>query len=116
MKIKSSDYIKDLLELVKENPDLPVVPIVDQEIVCDDSYTWWLGSWGRCEKTKIYSGRERFHIYSEADEEAVLSDMEGCKYCETPDGRDIYDLSDEEWKVMFESLPWMDCIVVYIVL
>lgn len=115
MKIKSSDYIKDLLELVKENPDLPVVPMVDSEVVADD-YGYWMGRWGHCKKTKMYSGRERVHLYNDDDEEDVLSDLEGCKYYETIDGRDICDLSDDEWKSIYEGLPWVDCIVVYIVL
>ena len=32
----------------------------------------------------------------------------------TPDGEDIYDLSDEEWDELYKSIPWIKCIVVYI--
>ena len=105
---------KELLKLIQENPDLPIAPMVDQEIVADDSCTWWLGKWGRCEKTKYYSGREYVHFYDD-DQEDALNDMVGCRYGETPDGRDIYDdLSDDEWNTLYESLPWIECIVVYI--
>jgi len=105
---------KELLKLIQENPDLPIVPMVDQEIVADDCCTWWLGKWGRCEKTKYYSGREYVHFYDD-DQEDALKDMVGCRYGETPDGRDIYDdLSDDEWNTLYESLPWIECIVVYI--
>ena len=38
---------EELFRLMKEHPDLPVVPMVDSEIVADDCYTYWMGSWGR---------------------------------------------------------------------
>ena len=101
------------LKLVKENPDLPVVPMVDEQVVADDCSTWWLGEWGQSEVTEYYIGRERIHLKSD-DEEEALVDMVGCKYSETKDGRDIYDLSDEEWKALYESLEWVKAIVVYI--
>lgn len=39
-------YISDLLELIKAHPELPIVPMVDSEIVCDDGYARWKGAWG----------------------------------------------------------------------
>ena len=104
---------EELLKLIQENPDLPVVPMVDYEIVGDDSCTWWLGSWGRCEVNEYYCGRERVH-FKDDDEEDVLTDMVGCKYSCDPQGRDIFDLSDEEWDKLYASIPWIKCIVVYI--
>lgn len=38
---------KNLLNLIKKNPKLPVIPLVDYEIVCED-YGRWLGSFGEC--------------------------------------------------------------------
>ena len=102
----------DIIKLIQENPELPVVPMVDSEVVAED-WGYWLGHWGRCEVTEYYSGRERVH-FKDDDEEDVLNDMEGCKYGHDKDGRDIYELPDEEWDKMFASLPWIKCIVVYI--
>ncbi len=31
-----------------------------------------------------------------------------------PDGRDITEISDEEWNELYASIPWTKCIVVYI--
>lgn len=101
-----------LLKLIKENPDLPVIPAVDAEVVGDDSH-WWIGSWGRSKVTEYYQGRELLHFKTD-DEEEALVDMVGCKYAETKDGRDVYDLSDEEWKELYDSLPWVEAIVVCI--
>ena len=101
-----------LLELIKENPDLPVVSMVDAEIVGDE-YGWWLGNWGHCEVTEYYQGHERIH-FKDDDEEDVLSDLDGCKYCCDYNGNDIYELSDEEWDKLYKSVPWTKCIVVWI--
>ena len=103
---------EELIKLMKENPDLPVLPLVDSEVVADD-FGYWLGKWGLCEVKEYYNGRVRIH-FKDDDEEEVLVDMVGCKYSKTKDGRDIYDLPDDEWKELFESLPWQKVIVVYI--
>lgn len=105
---------KELLELIKENPDLPIVPMVDTEVVADDTSCYWMGSWGRCYVTEYYVGREHIHLKDDEIEE-VLEDMAGCKYGQTKEGKDIWDdLSDEEWKNLFESLPWIKAIIVFI--
>ena len=108
-----TNNIKDLLTLIQENPDLPIVPMVDGEVVGDNSYNYWLGKWGNSYVTEYYVGREKVH-FKDDDEEDVLNDLEGCKYCCDPQGRDIYELSDEEWDKLYESLPWIECIAVYI--
>ena len=103
----------EIIKLIEENPDLPIVPMVASEIVADDSYYWWMGKWGRCEVTEYYLGREAVHFKSD-DEEDVLKDMVGCEYYCDPQGRDITELSDEEWDTLYQSIPWTKCIVVYI--
>lgn len=105
--------VEQLLQFIKDNPDLPVVPMVDGEVVGDDSYQFWLGKWGRSEVNEYYCGREKIH-FKDDDEENVLMDLDGCKYCYDPQGRDIYDLSDKEWNKLYASVPWVRCIVVYI--
>lgn len=103
---------EEFLELVKQNPELPIVPMVDYEVVADD-YGNWLGCWGQSEVTEYYCGRERVH-FKDDDIEDVLNDLDGCQYGHTIDGRDIYELSDEEWDKLYEEVPWIKCIVVYI--
>lgn len=105
--------IKEFLELVKQNPELPIVPMVDGEIVGCDDYGYWLGCWGRSEITEYYLGKERVH-FKDDDVEDVLNDMDGCEYGYDKNGRDIYELSDDEWYKTYDELPWIKCIVVYI--
>ena len=104
--------IEELLKLIKEYPNLPIVPMVDGE-VCGSDSSLWLGSWGDSELTEYYVGRECVHF--KGDEiEGVLYDMDGCRYGYDKDGRDLDTLSDEEWDNLYKSLPWIRCIVVYI--
>lgn len=104
---------EELIKLIQENPDLPVVPMVDTELVADDCYAWWLGGWGWSKVIEYYIGREHIH-FKDDDQEDALVDMIGCKYSCTEDGRDVFDLSDEEWEALYESLPWTKAIAVYI--
>lgn len=104
--------ITEFMELVKANPDLPIIPMVDAEIVGDD-YSYWLGEWGNSEVTEYYNGKEKIHFKYE-DEEDVLNDICGCKHGHDPKGRDIYELSDEEWDKLYASIPWEKAIVVWI--
>lgn len=104
----------ELFKLIKDNPGLPIVPMVESEIVADDCGSYWLGSWGTSKVTEYYCGRERVH-FKDDDMEDVLSDMDGCMYGMTEDGRDIYDdLTDDDWQEIWEALPWIKAIVVYI--
>lgn len=109
----SNTKTAELLKLVQENPDLPIEFMVDSDVVRDDG-NYWLGEFGSCGVTEIYRGRDYWH-FKDDDEEDVLSDLAGCKYDRDFEGRDIYNLSEEEWKKLFESLPWEKCIAVYIV-
>ena len=108
-----SNKLEDFIRLVKENPDLPVIPMVYYDVVSDDSYSWWMADWGRSEVTEYYMGNEKLH-FKDDDEEEVLADMVGCHYYCTPDGRDITDISDDEWDALYQSIPWTKAIVVYI--
>ena len=105
--------VENFLKLVQENPDLRIVPMVNEEIVADDSNTWWIGEWGHSEINEIYRGREYIH-FKDDDQEDTLIDMVGCPYATTKDGRDIYELSDEDWDALFNSIEWEKVIVVYI--
>ena len=87
-----------LLELAAAHPDLPIVPMVDREVVGDDCHTWWLGSVEKVGVIKYYVGRDYVWIYEYDDEEDILNDMRGCKYGETADGRDICDWVDSKGK------------------
>jgi len=59
-------YVREFIDIVSKNPDLPVVPMVDGE-VCGEDYGPWCASFGHCEVGEIaflferyYTDREEF--------------------------------------------------------
>ena len=105
--------LEELLHWVRINPDLPVVCMVNEEIIGDEYSIWWKGEMLKVDIERVYEGREHIHFGTD-DAEDVLNDLVGCKYGCDPQGRDIYELSDEEWDELYESVPWVKSIVVYI--
>lgn len=67
----SKENVAELLNLIKENPDLPIVPMVDSEIVASDEHTNWLGSFGKAEIDYVWDNGERIYFKSN-DEEDLL--------------------------------------------
>ncbi|MGM0337693.1 hypothetical protein [Enterococcus sp. AZ007] len=65
------ENVKTLLDLIKENPDLPIVPMVESEVVAGDDYTTWLGSFGKAEIDHIWDNGEQIYFYSHDFEELV---------------------------------------------
>ena len=91
-----------LKKLIAEHPDLPIVVIVNTEVVADDDYNWWyapdisfsLGEILDCEQDvndmKVYTDRDDF--------EEDLADVLG-------DSGDYDETTDEEFdKIVQEEL------------
>ncbi len=99
-----------LLKLVREHPELPVVPFVDAEIVADAG-GYWLGSFGivRVDEYLVpLYGDAPVMFKSDNDVfdtlEKCLSDEEFEKLPET----------EGECRAIYEALPWKKAIIVYI--
>ena len=106
---RQKERLNELLKLCAENPDLPVICSVDSEIVCDDSYGWWLGSIG--------GGARVDSALTTSDGAIIFRSYEDDNYhYETFFDEDEIDpdATDEEVKEKVDGLPWMRCIVVYI--
>lgn len=109
MSEKQKERWEELFRLIKENPDLPVVAMVDGEIIGDDS-GYWIGAWGsaRVDEYLLTKNREWVVFKSDDDVFAVLenhlSDEEFEKLPET----------ETECRVVYEALPWTKAIIVYI--
>ncbi len=113
----NKEKFTQLFNLMKENPDLPVLPMVHSEIVADDDYVYWIGAWG-----------------SSSVEEYILTD-EGVRF-RGDDGNDLGEMMitinryDPWWEnsivnldeaeqnklveEKYDSLPWKKAIIVYI--
>lgn len=95
-----------MLDLIRQNPSLPIVPMVDHEIVADDTWGYWMGSWGHASVASYYHGEERVYFYDENDMEDLLVEVKGWDWLDTS--------SEEEKLKVYRELPWIKCIVVYI--
>jgi len=73
--IKASELQKQrvakLLELIKDNPELRIVPMVDSEVVASDEFGWWMASFGNPEIEEIYGSDERIYIRSQDEDDLV---------------------------------------------
>lgn len=83
--MKQSEKLMQLLELMQANPELPVIPCVDGDVVGGDEYYCWLGSWGESavqefiicklkECKRKYDtpfNRETQEVYSNVEEETA---------------------------------------------
>ena len=107
---KQKENVGTLLKLIKENPNLPIVPMVATECVSDDSYGYWMSEWGNASVTKYWCDDERFWEYDSFDE--LVEQWIDNNFEEYPN------LSDEELNNLAEKIvngyEWVDAIVVYI--
>ena len=105
-----NEKITELLRLIKENPDLPILPMVDGEICAGDDYGYWSGSWGtaRVDEFLISKHNDSIHFKSDDDVfdvlERNLTDEEFEKLPET----------ESECRPYFDALPWKKAIIVFI--
>ena len=107
---KERKYREELFRLMAENPDLPVVAMVDSDIVADDSCARWMGSWGSCCIGKYISGEEYIHFFEEDDFDEIEEALtDGVLTYEEFEG-----MSDEKAKSAYDALPWIKAIIVNI--
>ena len=107
---KECGKIKELLKHIQENPDLPIVPMVDGEIVGSDEYRRWLGGWGSSRIDEYLVGEERLYFREDDDSDEIDATL-------TDRGifsGDCEDMSDEEIKAAYAALPWTKAIIVNI--
>jgi hypothetical protein len=64
--------VEKLMTLIKENPELPIVPMVSAELFADD-YGWWLGGWGSAEIEYMANGAD----YKFLNEEEIYFESQG---------------------------------------
>lgn len=115
---KQQSNIEELLKLVKENPDLEIVPMVETEVCCGDDFNYWMGSWGSAEIDEVYHLDERIYFRSDDEEELVDNKLDRIMEEEYP--KRVY-LNGEEYATVYKQaeqfvkdLPWERVIAVQI--
>ena len=108
-----NENAKELLKLVKENPDLDVLPMVIGDVVGGDDYVcWWLGSFGKPFVDEFiiddWYGDGCVMIKSESDEGTIIEGIAEIKFGDCT--------NEENWKKAEKYLKglWKKVIVVRI--
>jgi len=96
----------ELIKLIQENPELPIVPMVDGSIAEDDC-RYWLGAWGKVEVDEYIVTSEMVIFKSEDDVFIALQYAMPEEYESLPD-------TESECRPYYEALPWQKAIIVYI--
>lgn len=97
---------RQLFELIRDNPDLPIVAYVDSEIVADDGYMRWIGSWGSSHIIE-YVMVEMYNDYREIVYRDDTENYENFLY-------DTTEMTEQEIKEHINGLEWIKAIAVNI--
>ena len=104
-----TDNIRDFLKLIEEHPDLPVIPMVGQDIVADCTGEW-VASFGKAEVKKmcIYGENVIFREDKNAIKTVEALELEGLT-----EGR-TREESIEKLDGYLNELDWLEAIIVHI--
>jgi hypothetical protein len=106
------ERVKHLLELIQENPNLPIVPMVSSEICSDDTYSTWMGSWGMANIDEYYSDEERIYFRSNYEEDLIQHLIDNdCNHTCTGMTDDELEIKATE---MVNNYNWVKCLTVSI--
>ena len=104
-----NEKIKEILKLIDEHPDLPVIPMVGQDIVADCTGEW-VASFGKAEVKKmcIYGENVIFREDKNAIKTVEALELEGLT-----EGR-TREESIEILNGYLDGLDWLEAIIVHI--
>lgn len=104
-----NDNIKEILKLIDEHPDLPVIPMVGQDIVADCTGEW-IAHFGKAEIKKmcIYGENVIFREEKNAIKTVEELELEG-----VIEGRTRGE-SLEKLNGYLDELDWLEAIIVHI--
>ena len=106
-----NENTKNLLELIQQNPDLPIVPMVDAEIVNGDDWGRWMGSFGAARVDEYLIPPQDYEPVIFKSDDDVFDTLEkvlpGEEFDALPE-------SEEECRKIYDALPWTKAIIVNI--
>lgn len=105
-----NEKITELLRLIEENPDLPILPMVDGEICAGDDYGYWCGNWGNAKVDEFLIAKHDDCIRFKSDDDVF--DVLEC--CLTDEEFEKLPETEAECRPYFDALPWKKAIIVYI--
>ena len=104
-----NDNVKALVQLMREHPDLPVIPVVGQDIVAD-CIGEWVAHFGKAEVKKMCIYGEKVIIREEKDAIKTVEalELEGLTEGRTREER------IEKLNGYLDELDWLEAIIVHI--
>lgn len=113
---KQTENLIELFNLIRKRPDLPIVAMVDSDIVADDGYCFWMGEWGRCEIDKYIAHESYGVIFYEQGRPDIVDifekffDYGKCGIDEESPDEQALPLMKEK----IDTLDWTEAIIVHI--
>ncbi|MBO0459536.1 hypothetical protein JZO77_22620 [Enterococcus hulanensis] len=104
------ENVKTLLDLIRDNPDLRVLPMVDEEVVASDEFSSWAASFGNAEIDYTWNDGERIYFKSSDEEQLVEKEIDKLSY----HGKRWERLVEEEAEMNIKNLAWEKVIAVWI--
>ncbi len=116
---KPNEATAILLKLAAENPTMPIVAMVNYEVVAGDEFTYWTGEIASAEIRELWaSPREDARIWDREDAEDECEDFvesyasnEDLMKIECWTDDKLYKQAAMEW---IAGLPWTKCIVIFV--
>lgn len=113
---KQSDNLRELFKLIGKHPDLPIVAMVDSDVVADDCCSFWMGEWGECEVDKYIVHENYGVIFYEQGRPDTVDIFE--KYFDYAECGIDEEMPDEQalplMKEKIDTLDWTEAIIVHI--
>ena len=107
-----NENIKDVLKVINEHPDLPVIPMVGQDIVAD-SVGEWTAEVGEAEIRKICIYEDAVIFYDENTlKTAGMLELD-YEALGIPDSMSSGE-ANRRLKAFIDSLDWLEAIIVHI--
>ena len=105
---EQKEYVEELLNLIKENPELEIIPLVDGNI-CDDFCGYFTAKWSKAYVDKYFIDDERIYFIDDCDE---LIEREIDRLF--PENDDYDEEMEKEAEKAVDAYDWKKAIFVHI--
>lgn len=103
------ESVKELLRLIKENPELPILPMVETECVSSDDCSWWVCGWHEPEIDEYWIDEYRERCYRKSNDLDELFE----RFFDEGEEQNP-EIANQYAQKKVDDLPWIKAILVRI--